>query len=505
MIAKTLSVALTGINGTVVEVETDMKQGLPGIQIVGMGSKAVNEARERIRSALTHSSLPLPPRKFTVNLAPAELPKDGALFDLALAVSLLVATGQLQAHQVERSVFAGELSLNGDLKPIRGALAVLDAAKQATASAVYLPVAHEAQATLIPSLTVYAVPTLKALFLHLKGIRPLEPVRPSKPVVHRSADLVTLDDIRGQDQAKRALEIAVAGRHPILLYGPPGTGKTMLAQAIPGLLPHLSEVEQIEVTKLHSVKGEVIESVITTPPFRSPHHTISSSALIGGGNKGRPGELSLAHCGVLYLDELPEFQRATLEALRQPLERQTITINRLYSAISYPCSVMLVASMNPCPCGYYADPVISCRCTEQQIRSYQHKLSGPFLDRIHLFIPVSRVDVNETMRTNSLNNMQQPQVLKHIRNASKHQRDRFKRSDKYNAHLSSRDVQTLLTIDPAAQKLLIAAAPKLALSTRAYFTTIKIAQTIADLAGAKSISAEHVSEALQLRSPFPNV
>lgn len=502
MIAKTLSVALTGITGTLIEVETDMKQGLPGIHIVGMGSKAVNEARERVRSALTHASLPLPARKFTINLAPAELPKEGAHFDVALALSLLVATGQLTNENVAGCLFAGELSLDGHLKPIRGALTVLQAAHQASIRAIYLPVAHAAQASLFPGLTVYAIGTLKELFLHLKGIEPSPSVTQRAITAASPLPEVTFDDIIGQTQAKRALEIAIAGRHPILFYGPPGTGKTMLAQTIPGLLPPLTPEEQIEVTALHTLTGHRTTSVLTTPPLRAPHHTVSPKALIGGGNKGVPGELSLAHRGVLYLDELPEFQRASLETLRQPLEQQSVTITRLYGSLTYPCAALLVASMNPCPCGYSGDSEISCRCTEQQINRYQQRLSGPFLDRIHLFIPVSRADVSATMRTNTLNKKQHTEVLKHIHDAANAQHKRYMRSDVYNGNISTRDLRRTLRIDPAAQHLLDQAARRLALSTRAYFTTLKVARTIADIAKQESISTAHVGEALQLRSPF---
>jgi magnesium chelatase family protein len=501
MVSRIITVAPVGFDGYIVEVEADASKSLPSLQIVGLGNKAIDEAKERVRSAITNSLLEFPKKRITINLAPAELPKDGAHYDLPISLAILCVSGQILQSELDGSVFAGELALDGTLRPIKGAINITQMAKKSGYTKIFLPIQNIEQAGLVEGIDIFGVKSIKQIFLHLKNEVFIDPYIQSTKQTTNNTQLnpPLLDDVKGQEQAKRALVIAAAGHHNILLSGTPGAGKTMLAKALSNLLPELSKDEQIAATKIHSVAGKITEEIITKRPFRSPHHTASVVSIIGGGNRPKPGEISLAHTGVLFLDEFPEYPRAILESLRQPLEDKKIDVCRANGHVTYPADFMLIATMNPCPCGYLGSKTKECSCTSSQILAYQKRLSGPLLDRIDIFVSVSQVSNESLINSDSLSNLQHLTASESIRQANIIQRKRFNSSTLYNSSLSNREIKKYAGLSDEVRQLLVSAANRLKLSSRGYFKIIKIARTIADLAGEDKIKFEHISEALQYR------
>ncbi|MFA4937071.1 MAG: YifB family Mg chelatase-like AAA ATPase [Patescibacteria group bacterium] len=500
MSAKIFTAAIIGLSASIVEVEADLSSQLPGIFIVGLPDKAVEEARERVRSALKNTGLDFPRNKVTVNLAPADLRKEGSSYDLPIAIALLIASGQLEpAEPLNTSLFLGELSLDGTLRPIPGTLAVARNCIKYGFTKLYVPQANAAEAALVDQINVYGIKNLKDLLAHLSGQNQL-PVQTATVLSKSSAEFSTdLAEIKGQEQAKRALEIAAAGGHNILFSGPPGTGKTLLARALASILPPLDRNEILEVTEIYSITGllKTGEVAKIDRPFRSPHHTASDIALVGGGSNPRPGEISLAHRGVLFLDEVAEFSRAVLENLRQPLESGQIIVSRAAGSVSFPAQFILVAAMNPCPCGFAGDPQKPCTCTPSMIWRYQRKLSGPILDRFDLHVEVPRVPFEKLI---GLEGEASKHVQTRILQARKLQSARFKNLPyQINSEMDLKGLKEFGTLADQALELLRQAVNKFHLSARVYHRMIKVARTIADLAGKPTIEVEHLAEALQYR------
>lgn len=503
MLARVQSCAIVGLDSRPVEVEVDVGNGFPGIIIVGLPDKAVDESKERVRSAFKNSQLNFPEQKrILVNLAPADLKKEGPAYDLSLAVGVLVATGVLPAPSFETQLFVGELALNGSLRYTRGILPMVMAAKERGVKEIFLPADNLAEAKLVEGIAIFALDNLKQLVGHLSRQEILEPVWGSNVISEEENSTVAVDLalVYGQNQAKRALEIAAAGGHNLLLSGPPGTGKTLLAKAMAGILPRLTKDEVLEVTKIYSVAGKLNgdQGLILTRPFRKPHHTSSGVALVGGGTIPRPGEISLAHRGVLFLDEFPEFPKTALENLRQPLEDRVITVARSQASYTFPASFILVAAQNPCPCGYLGDPEIRCTCTAGQILNYQKKVSGPILDRIDLCVTVARLKFEEMASQSRAESSES--VRGRVEKAREIQAQRFGQGKILtNSEMTTQELKDFCQLDLASQNILRQAVDRMHLSARGYDRILKVARTIADLAQSQNIQLPHLAEALQYR------
>jgi magnesium chelatase family protein len=490
------SVIDTGASGTIITAECHLSNNLPSIVIVGLGGKTIDESKERIRSAFASSNVSLPRKRITINLAPADIPKMTTALDLAMAVAILQAASPKAYLIEEGSIFLGELGLDGSVHPIRGIIGKIKAGLQSGFARFYVPEKNLEQALLIPGTTIFPVPTLGALYSHISGKKKINPLYGEVRQINTcpADETSKLSAISGQAQAKRAMTIAAAGGHNILLYGPPGTGKSMLAKAMPSLLPPLSHNEMLEITHIYSLATHQYEKLITERPFRAPHHTASHTSIIGGGSPIRPGEISLSHQGVLLLDEFPEFSRLTIEALRQPLEDRSITITRAKQSVAYPAKFIMVATANPCPCGYYGS-TRQCICTARMIQTYHQKLSGPILDRIDIHVNVSIIDYNTLLQNHDIN------TSNHQLDVIKARARQYKRVDSEitNSELSNDVLRKVIAVDKAAITLLTMASEKLQLSARAYMRTLKVARTIADLDAKERVCAEHISEALQYR------
>ncbi|MBI2622411.1 YifB family Mg chelatase-like AAA ATPase [Candidatus Microgenomates bacterium] len=510
MLAKVNSSAVAGLDAVPITVEVDIAaQGLPAFNIVGLPDKAVEEAKERVRSAIKNSGADFPAKRITVNLAPADLPKEGPSYDLAIALGILISSGQLEVD-IKDSLFLGELSLDGGLRHVNGVLPQVMMAKAKKFKKVFLPDVNSKEASIIAGIGIYPTQSLISILKHLTSsfsIKPHPKINNNKLFEADSEFDFDMKDIKGQEQAKRALEIAAAGGHNVFLKGPPGAGKTLLSRTIPSILPKLTLEEALEVTKIYSVCGLLTdEYLITKRPFRSPHHTSSHIGLIGGGANPKPGEISMAHRGVLFLDEFPEFPRHVLEALRQPMEDGYITVSRAKGRITYPAKFMLVAAANPCPCGYLGDLAHQCRCMPGQIIRYQKRISGPMLDRIdiHLEVPAVKLEKLTSESVNQLESENSKLIRKRVQKARDAQTKRFKSASRRisissNSEMNVRHIKEFCELSQECMNILRLAVAQMQLSARSYYRVIKIARTIADLEQSIKISSSHIAEALQYR------
>jgi magnesium chelatase family protein len=507
MLAKISACGIWGLDGIIVDVEVDTTSGLPGMAIVGLPDAAVQESRERVHSAIINSALDYPRKRVRVNLAPASLRKEGPAYDLPIAIGILAATGQIPLNALQDSIFNGELSLDGSVRHIRGILPITVAAQNNGFKRIFVPEVDAGEAALIPGIDVIPVNCLMDIYQYFANRRDIPPYPTPEFKTQQEVTTTNFREIKGQEQVKRALEIAAAGGHNVLMIGSPGSGKTLMARALPSILPSLSIEEALDVTRIYSVADMLPADtpLIQERPFRAPHHTISHAGLVGGGNIPHPGEISLAHLGILFLDEFPEFGSRVLEVMRQPMEDKAVTISRAQGTLTFPASFQLIAAMNPCPCGYYGDPVKPCSCSSSIIAKYQKRISGPLLDRMDISIQVPRVEYDKL--TDSRLGEDSATIQNRVEEARTVQRERFANLEDpsrpvlhHNADMGIGEIRKFCALTPECKSLLQSAVNRLQLSARGYHRILKISRTIADLAGENEIAPTHIAEALQYRS-----